>query len=269
MKTIWVVILSIPAFFLILTGCAETPSPAEPYPTRSPRLKITDLEPSDAVSLEVQCVFSVILYRLPLKEIDSVPDVLSQLSTKRIQFDDPEGFSANHIWAAAGDSAQGPEVVTALGRLEAERIGIKKIILFQDYPEELTGFPVEAGRALFYLRGDGTLAGRRVPAGRFSLVLRAQPDLPRRGFSHVEIEPLFRQAALANLPIATRDSLMQSFSLHEGRFGLDMAEGDFLILSAVKIQQDGSALGRFFLDPDSPETSARLYLILCQQAGVM
>lgn len=269
MKQILAFILVSLVFSPFMTGCTEPPGPvAEQYPQRS-QLKITDLGPADQIPLEVQCVFTVIVYHLPLKNIQSIPSELLMLSSKGLTFDDRDGFSANHLWAGFGIPSLGPDLVTAFGKLEAGRTGIKKFILFQDYPEEIAGVPVEMGQSVFYIRGDGTVAGRRVPGGRLSLVLRAQPDTPRKGFSHVEIEPLFRPTTIPNMPVQSRESLFQSVSFPEGGVQSNMAEGDFIILAATKIQPDSSMFGRFFLEPDSKEPEAVLYLILCQQAGAM
>lgn len=267
MKLMRVSILLVVWLFSLITGCIETSAPVVDNVSRPPRLKITDLEPIDQVPLEVQCVFSVVLYRLPLKNLPSIPTVLPMLSAKGLHFKDSDGFSANHLWAASGTYFLGPEVISALGRLEAERTGIRKFILFQDYPEEIAGFPIEMGQSIFYLRGDGSLVGKQVPSGRLSLVLRAQPDIPRRGFSLVEIEPLFQPSTLRNLSMHHRESLFQSISFQEGRFETTMAEGDFIILTATRIQPDSGMFSRFFSDPDDNEAWALLYLILCQQAG--
>ena len=37
---------------------------------------------------------------------------------------------------------------------------------FEDYPEEIVGFPVEMGQSVFYFQRDGVIAGKRVPGGR-------------------------------------------------------------------------------------------------------
>ena len=254
-------------FFCFLMGCTNTSSPAVTAGPEVPRLKITDLEPSDQKFVKIQCAFSVILYRVPLKNIQSIPKVFSMLTEKGLEFEDPDGFAANGFWAVRGTSAVGPEIVTALGKLEAERAGIKKLLLFQDYPEEIVGIPMENGGSVFRFRNDGTLAGQQVPSGRLSLRLKAKPDVPRKGVTEVEIEPLFKPAALMNLPSLKRDSLFQSLPFREGQFQTAMEEGDFILLAATRVQEESNTLSRLFLTTEHKQTEALLYLILCQKAG--
>jgi hypothetical protein len=252
-------------FYVI--GCQETP-PAPVNPESSaPRLKMSDLAPSDQSFLSVQCVFSVILYRVPLDKIQMIPDTLSMLSRKALIFADPEGFSANGFWAASGIQPHGPEVVAALTQLGAERIGIKKLLLFEDYPEEITGFPVDPGQSVFYFQGDGMIAGKRVPGGRLSLVLRGKPDTPRKGFAMLQIESLFQPTLMAGIPSQTRAALFESIFFREVRMQTTLTEGDFVVLAPLKIQQEANTLSRLFIDTRAKEPSALLCLIVCQQTG--
>jgi len=267
MKKFQECILVFAGIALLLTGCTESPPPVVETDLQTHRLKIADLGPSELDSIKVQCVFSVVPYRLPVKSIKSIPEALSMLSDKGLRMEDPDGFSANGFWAAEGPQTVGPNVVTALQKLGAERIGIKKFLLFQEYSEEITGLPITMGQSVFYFRDDGTLTGRRVPGGRLSLVLSAQPDTPRKKMAEVRIETVFRQTSFPNLSSLSQGSLVQSISFKEGSLQATMAEGDFIILAATKIQQDSNTLSHLFLDFRSDEPVAILYLILCQQAG--
>jgi hypothetical protein len=267
MKSVYF-ILGLVVFFCGM-GCQETPpAPVNPEPD-APRLKMSDLAPLDQSFLSVQCVFSVILYRIAPDKIQMIPDTLSMLSRKSLIFSDAEGFSANGFWAGSGIQPHGPEVVAALTKLGAERIGIKKLLLFEDYPEEITGFPVEPGQSVFYFQGDGMIAGKRVPGGRLSLVLRGKPDTPSKGFALLQIDCLFQPAMMAGIPSQTRAALFESIFFREVRLQTTLTEGDFVVLTAAKIEQESNMLSRLFIDNRAKEPGVLLCLIVCQQTGAL
>ncbi|HOK66375.1 MAG TPA: hypothetical protein PLV55_06140, partial [Anaerohalosphaeraceae bacterium] len=152
-------------------------------------MKITDLAPLQQSTVQVQCAFAVLVWRIPSEKMQDLPRCLPMLSSKGITVSEPSAFESNGLWAAAGSYDQAPAVLSALEQIGAKRLGTKKLLIFQDYPEEITGFPVEAGQTLFYFGTDKIPAGKQVPSGRLSLMLRARPDNPQRGFASVRIEP--------------------------------------------------------------------------------
>lgn len=256
-------------WLIFIFGCEEIPPAAVNPDPAGPRLKISDLAPAEQNVLSIQCAFTVIIYRIPLDKIEWIPESLSMLSRKALVFADSDGFAANDFWAVSGVQTLGPEVITALSQLGAERIGIKKLLLFEDYPEEIAGFPMEPGQSVFYFQADGMIAGKRVPNGRLSLALRGRPDTPRKGFATLQIESLFQPSLTGGLSVQTGKSLFEAISIREVRFQTTLSEGDFVVLAATKIQQDVNTLSHFFVDIRSKQPSALLYLIICQQAGAL
>ncbi|HPY77752.1 MAG TPA: hypothetical protein PLQ45_07930 [Anaerohalosphaeraceae bacterium] len=266
MKSVcFILCLAVVSFYGL--GCQELPStPASPEP-EGPRLKLSDLAPSDQSFLSVQCVFSVIFYRLTLDKLPQIPDTLSMLNRKTLIFADPEGFAANGFWAASGLQPYGSEVVAALGQLGAERIGIKKLFLFEDYPEEIVGFPVEMGQSVFYFQRDGMIAGKRVPGGRLSLSLRGKPDTPSKGFALLQIDTVFQPTMRRGIPSQTKTSLYENIYFREGRLQTTLAEGDFLVFTSTKTELQAATLTRLLADTRGKEPGVLLCLIVCQKAG--
>ncbi|MEJ5259552.1 MAG: hypothetical protein WHS88_05110 [Anaerohalosphaeraceae bacterium] len=245
-------------------GCQTPPAVQNPAPAPLPRLKITDLAPREQPAVQMQSAFAVIIWRVPLEKMQDLPRILPMLSSKGITFSDPLAFESNGLWAAAGTYDLAESVLSALEQNGAKRLGTKKLLIFQDYPEEITGFPVETGQTLFYFTSDRVPAGKQVPAGRMSLMLRARPDTPQRGFVSVRIEPLF-QPASAGFG-RTGISLFESLSFREGRLLTAMTEGDLLVLASPK-PEEMSIFSRFFSAPSAKEPGALLFLIVCQKAG--
>lgn len=266
-KTQIIILLS--TWLIFILGCEEVPLAAVNPDPAGPRLKISDLAPSEQNVLSIQCAFTVIVYRIPLDKIQWIPESLSMLSRKALVFSDSDGFAANDFWAASGIQTLGPEVITAITQLGAERIGIKKLLLFEDYPEEIAGFTTESGQSVFYFQADGMLAGKRVPNGRLSLALRGRPDTPRKGFATMQIDSLFQPSLTSGLSVPSGKSLFEAISIREVRFQTTLAEGDFVVLAATKIQQEINTLSHFFVDIRARQPSALLYLIICQQAGAL
>ena len=230
-------------------------------------MKFKDLAPSDKLQIKTQCIFSVLVYRISLQQIKSIPQTLSMLSSEQIKFEDIEGFQANGFWAGSGTRPQGPQAIAALSRMKAKRIRTQKILLFQDYPEEITGFPIAMGQSIFHLRGDHSPAGQRLPEGRLSLVLTAQPDTPLRGMANLQIKPLFQPSILMHSSAMPAGSIYKPITFQEGHFRANLEEGDFVVLAPRKIQQETNTFSWFFIDTEYKEPAALLYLILCQQAG--
>ncbi|HOQ04574.1 MAG TPA: hypothetical protein PKY88_05120 [Anaerohalosphaeraceae bacterium] len=245
-------------------GCQAPPAVQNPASAPLPRLKITDLAPQEQPSVQVQSAFAVIVWRVPLDKMQDLPRLLPMLSSKGITFSDPSAFESNGLWAAAGSYDQAPAVLSALEQIGAKRLGTKKLLIFQDYPEEITGFPVEAGQTLFYFGTDKIPAGKQVPGGRMSLTLRARPDTPQRGFVSVRIEPLFQPAAAGYGRAGI--SLFENLSFREGRLLTSMTEGDLLVLASPK-PEEMSVFSRFFSAPTAKEPGMLLFLIVCQKAG--
>ncbi len=246
-------------------SCQMPPPSAQPPATSElTRLKITDLLPTETSPVQVHCAFAVLLYCLSPEQMQNVPKALSMLTGRTITFADPAAFESNGLWASAGTYDQTAAVLETLNALGARRLGTKKFLFFQDYPEEINGFPVEAGQTLFYLGSDRIPAAKQVPAGRLALMLRARPDTPQRGFASVRIEPLF-QPAFSGFRRAA-GSLFETLSFREGRLMTSMTEGDVLVLASPKMEEM-SIFSRFFLAPPSKEPAHMLYLIVCQKAG--
>ncbi|HPP57294.1 MAG TPA: hypothetical protein PK054_12035 [Anaerohalosphaeraceae bacterium] len=227
-------------------------------------MKITDLAPLQQSTVQVQCAFAVLVWRIPSEKMQDLPRCLPMLSSKGITVSEPSAFESNGLWAAAGSYDQAPAVLSALEQIGAKRLGTKKLLIFQDYPEEITGFPVEAGQTLFYFGTDKIPAGKQVPSGRLSLMLRARPDNPQRGFASVRIEPVFQPAVSGYGGIAA--SFFESLSFREGRVLATMTEGDMLVLASPK-PEETSVFSRFFSAPSSKEPGMLLFLIVCQKTG--
>lgn len=245
-------------------GCEVPPASSPPLSSEISRLKITDLAPSEKPVLEMQCGFAVIAYLLSEEQAEAIPKALSILNIKKITFSDPEAFESNGLWATAGVFEQGAEVIDAINKLGAKRLGTKQLFIFQNYPGEITGFSVEPGRTLFYFGAEKTPIAKRVSGGRFSLMLWARPDSPRRGFASVRIEPFFQPGVFLKGPGG--NSVFEALSFREGRLLITMTEGDFLVLTTPK-PEELSIFSRFFLPGHSQESARLLYLIVCQKAG--
>lgn len=244
-------------------GCQLPPaSPPAAGPSLA-GLKIGDLAPVDSSLDQVRCAFAVLVWRVPQEKLGEIPQVLSMLSSKTILFSDASGFESNGMWAAAGSYSQVPVVLRSLAEIGCRRLGTKKLLIFQDYPEEITGFSVDSGQTLFYFGPEKIPAGKQVPAGRLSLMLRARPDSPQRGFTSVRIEPVFQPAA-GGYGMAA--SFFEPFSFREGRLLMRMTEGDFVVLAAPKPEMM-SVFSRFFMAPSEKEPGLLLYLVVCQKAG--
>lgn len=245
-------------------GC-QAPSAVQPSAASEiSRLKITDLAPLRRSAVQMQCAFAVLIWWVPLEKMQDLPRILPMLSSKGITFSDPSAFESNGLWAAAGTYDLAESVLSALEQIGAKRLGTKKLLIFQDYPEEIAGFPVEAGQTLFYIGTDKIPAGKQMPSGRLSLMLRARPDNPQRGFALVRIEPVFQPAVSGYGGAAV--PFFEPVSFREGRLLAPMTEGDLLVLASPK-PEEMSIFSRFFSAPSAKEPGALLFLIVCQKAG--
>jgi hypothetical protein len=227
-------------------------------------LKITDLAPSKEPAVQLQCAFAVLVWRIPPESQPEIPKVLSMLSSRSLTFSDSAAFESNGLWAAGGTFDQVQAVLSALEQSGAKRLRTKNLLIFQDYPEEIAGIPVESGQTLFYLGAEKMPAGKQVAGGRLSLMLRARPDSPQRGFASVRIEPVFQPAV--SLYGGARAPLFEPLTFREGRLLTTMREGDILVLASPK-PEPASVFSRFFSDASAQEPGMLLYLIVCQKAG--
>jgi hypothetical protein len=256
--TLWVGLL-LPFF----SGCGENAvlTPAPQYQ----KLTLQDLKPAGAPQFQPQIIFDIVTFEIAEDGVKDIAPILAQFNPQGVRIGNKELFTQNGLGVYYGKGGDSDKLVSQLRILNARR-AMRTSLMTMDKTDELfttATFPVE--RYVFSTFYGNRKVGQAFRPGRIGFVITSSLTL-RRDSIDVKVVPAYVPEDGANIRMTVGKDELGQKPFGQGRFEVQMREGDFLVLAPNRVPTE-TTLDKMLFGPQGAKNKMRLYVILFVRVG--
>lgn len=269
-------LLALAYIMTVFAGCKQ---PVQEPPIWD-KVKIGDLAPGPSADRGVSefnaLNIEIHVYSIPVQNLKKTRDLWEPLRLKGLRYENQQAFEANGFRAARARITAWDTLVSALSRVQAQKLRTVSFLLSQGYENDLPLANLSARQDVTFTGIDET--ARRILIGPGTIAWRLRVERVRASpkESRLTAYPVFKLAGVSPMPYQTSLTESSQIAFLSAAFTVRMGYGDLIVLGPRESLGAASSLGGLFfgipnhlflgLDKNEPVKSCpavRVFVLTC------
>jgi len=205
----------------------------------------------------------IVIFELPAENVRLLDDAWGILDKGTLRFNDPNGFAANKLRAAAGKISDINKIDPILKSAGAKKQLTTTILMSDGQPEVLNISRMTEKSTISFIGHNGAVKSSEAGPGVLALELSSRKIFNKRGVASVKVLPVIYTPTEGIAPAIAERLKAGDIRFFSAGLGMDMRSGDIIMLSTSQFSPDEiTAAGRFFTKTGQ-DASVKVLLMVC------
>jgi len=252
------------AAMVLLGGCT-----AKPQELQLKGVKIGELAPKGPRRAGIQprilrtTNIDCLIFELPAENVDSLDGIWRILNPDSVRYNNPDGFAANGLRAAAGEYGVLEKVSGLLKSAEAQKLFTTALLIPDGQAEVISTGRLTRKTTISYIYRRGAIRSAEVGPAICGLQLTAGKFPGTRPMASVQVVPAILASTEGLPPELAAQLKANDLRFYSAGFSVMMKPGDIVLLAPREYTADEvTAAGRFFTRT-GPKPAVRVFLFIC------
>jgi len=205
----------------------------------------------------------IVIFELPAENVRLLDEVWGMLDKGALRFNDPNGFAANKLRAAAGKFVDLDKIDKILKSADAKKQLTTTILMSDGQPEVLNISRMTDKSTISYIGHNGAVKSSEAGPGILAIEISARKIINKRRMAAIAVLPVIYTPTEGLAPAIAAKLKAGDLRFFSAGFGMDIKAGDIVVLSPSQFSPDEiTAAGRFFTRTGQ-DASVSLLIMVC------